>query len=137
MGLGDSFLLLGVRDDAIRIVGACDIFVLASLWEGLPLAVMEAMALGVPVVATNVGGLRELVRDRVAGTLVPPRNERALAEAIAELATDPERRSAMGRAAAEDAARFDNGRAVAAIEAMYGRMVNGRSKGPARVRREA
>jgi len=119
LGLGDRFLLLGVRSDAIRLLGACDVFALASLWEGLPLAVMEAMALGIPVVATKVGGIPELVSHGRTGILVPPADERALADAMQEMLADPERRSMMGRAAAEAAEAFDNARSVRFIEETY------------------
>ena len=74
---------LGLRRDIPALLDAADAFVLASAWEGMPLAVGEAMAMGKPVVATNVGGVRELVGD--AGLLVPPRNPQALAHAMISL----------------------------------------------------
>jgi glycosyltransferase involved in cell wall biosynthesis len=62
LGLADHVILAGFRPDAVGVMGACDIFVLASAWEGLPVAVMEALALGLPIVATNVGGVAESPR---------------------------------------------------------------------------
>ena len=88
LGLGDRVVLLGERADAVRVMSACDLFVLASSNEGLPVAVMEALALGLPVVGTAVGGMTEAV-DASDGVLVPPRDPRALAHAIAELAAAP------------------------------------------------
>jgi glycosyltransferase involved in cell wall biosynthesis len=84
---------LGLRRDISALLDAVDAFVLASAWEGMPLAVGEAMAMGKPVVATDVGGVRELVGT--AGLLVPPRNAQALAEAMISLmrATDEDRQT--------------------------------------------
>jgi L-malate glycosyltransferase len=118
-GLGERLALLGAVEDAPRFMSACDIFVLASHWEGLPLVIMEALALGVPVVATKVGGIPALVRHADEGILVPRSRPELLARAIEELAVDPERRERIGRAASEDAMRFDNQAAVRAIEALY------------------
>lgn len=118
-GLGERLALLGAVEDAPRFMSACDIFVLASHWEGLPLVIMEAMALGLPVVATRVGGIPALIRDGSEGTLVPSSRPDLLAQAIEELAADPERRERIGRTASEDAVRFDNQEAVRTIETLY------------------
>jgi glycosyltransferase involved in cell wall biosynthesis len=119
LGLGDRFHLAGYREDAVRVLAGCDGFVLASLFEGLPVAVMEALALGLPVVATAVGGIPECVRDGVEGLLVPPSRPDLLAEAVIDLARDPGRRARMGEAASERARRFDVGRAAREVEAIY------------------
>ena len=71
LDLGDRVLLLGQRDDAMRVLAACDVFTLASDNEGLPVSIMEALALGLPVVATAVGGIPEAITDGVEGLLVP------------------------------------------------------------------
>ncbi len=118
-GLGDRVLLLGPVEDAPRLMAACDIFALASHWEGLPLVLMESLALGLPIVATRVGGVSELVRDGVDGTLVPPRRPDLLARAIDQLVMDKEQRDRMSHAGAEGAMRFDNHEAVRTIEALY------------------
>ena len=121
LGLGDRFALLGHRDDAIRLLAGADLFVLASGHEGLPVAVMEALALGVPVVATRVGGLPEVVTDGVDGLLVPPGDPAALAAAIRRASRPDERaRLAAGAAAAGD--RFAAAPAVRRIEAVYDRV---------------
>ncbi len=118
LGLGDRVVLLGERADAVRVMSVCDLFVLASSNEGLPVAVMEALALGLPVVGTDVGGMTEAV-DASDGILVPPRDPRALAGAIAELAAAPERRTRLAEGARRASARFDIRRTVARIEAIY------------------
>ncbi len=118
-GLGERLALLGAVEDAPRFMSACDIFALASHWEGLPLVIMEAMALGLPVVATRVGGIPALIRDDGEGTLVPKSRPDLFALAIEELAADPERRERIGQTASEDAVRFDNQPAVRTIEALY------------------
>jgi L-malate glycosyltransferase len=119
LGLGGRVMLLGRRDDAVRVLAACDLFTLASDNEGLPVAVMEALALGLPVVATAVGGVPEAVTDGVEGLLVPPKQPEALAGAIAALARDPARRVEMGAAARAASARFDIRVAAARMEDLY------------------
>jgi glycosyltransferase involved in cell wall biosynthesis len=91
--------LLGLRNDVADCLAASDIFILSSDWEGHPLAVMEAMTAGLPVVATAVGGVPELVQSGVHGVLVSPGDSIELTAAMKRLAEDPERRSAMGKAA--------------------------------------
>ena len=103
LGLGEQVRFLGLRHDVASILPALDLSTLAShpRVETLPLSQMEAMSLGIPVVATRVGALHELVRDGIDGRLVPPGDPRALAGAMAELLADPARREAAGRAARE------------------------------------
>jgi len=122
MGLSSQVIFTGFRDDATAILGACDAFVLASQWEGLPVAVMEAAALGLPIVSTAVGGVLEEFAPDTHALLVPPKNPEALARAIAIVATQPERRAALGTAAREVAQRFDVRRSVAHIEDLYARL---------------
>jgi glycosyltransferase involved in cell wall biosynthesis len=78
-----------------------DVGALSSDWEGMPLFVLECMATGTPVVATNVGGLPEIVEDDRTGLLVPPRDPAALAAAISALLADPERGRLLAATAAE------------------------------------
>ena len=89
-------LLLGFRNDVSSVVQAMDVGICSSDFEGSPLSVMEYMEEGKPVVATAVGGIPDLVDDGVNGLLVPPREPERLAEAIAELLSDPARRAQMG-----------------------------------------
>lgn len=90
--------LLGERDDVPRLLAEADVFLLASRSEGLPLSVIEAMAAGLPIVASDVGGLKELVRDGETGVLVPPGDPVALAEALRPLLANRELRRRLGRA---------------------------------------
>jgi len=103
LGLRDNVIFLGERRDVPQILAASDIFVLSSNWEGLPRSTIEAMMAGLPVVATRVGGVPELVEDGGTGFLVPPRDPNALAEALQRLIADPELRRRMGQAGREKA----------------------------------
>jgi sugar transferase (PEP-CTERM/EpsH1 system associated) len=95
--------LLGNRDDVDTVLRAFDIFVLSSTSEGLSNTIQEAMATGLPVVATNVGGADELVVEGQTGILTPSGDDRAMADALLALARDDSRRSAFGRRGAERA----------------------------------
>ena len=88
-GHGERIHLLGERGDVGALLAASDVFVLASLWEGLPMALLEAMASRLPVVATTVAGSSQVIEDRRSGLLVPPGDPVALATAIGELCDDP------------------------------------------------
>jgi glycosyltransferase involved in cell wall biosynthesis len=113
-------LFLGRRDDIPALLAQCDVCVLPSLSEGLPLAVLEAMAAGKPVVACAVGGVPELVADGQTGLLVPPADPQALAAAIRGLLSDPvlaRQLAAAGQARVlQD---FSIGAMVARITAIY------------------
>jgi glycosyltransferase involved in cell wall biosynthesis len=97
-GLEDKVIMTGFRRDISRILGHSDIFVLQSRWEGLPVSILEAMASGLPVVATRVGGIAELVLDGRTGYLVPSGDETALTDALTRLLDDPDLRGRMGEA---------------------------------------
>ena len=126
-GLGDRFLLTGYRADAVRVMAAFDVFTLTSRHEGLPVALMDALALGLPVVATRVGGIPEAVTDGVEGILVPVDDHVRLAAGYVELAADPERRATMGAAARRRSDDFDVARSTARIEAIYRDLAAGRA----------
>jgi glycosyltransferase involved in cell wall biosynthesis len=129
LGLGERFLFLGYRDDALQIMAAADVFCLASRHEGLPLALMEALALGLPVVATSVGGIPELVTHDVDAILVEPGRPEDLAHALTALARDPRRRARIAARAREHADALDAGRAVQRIEALYRGVLGGEHDG--------
>ena len=101
--LGPRFRRLGYRDDVARVLAAADVFALPSHFEGLPMSVIEGMLCGLPVVATDIRGPREMVVEGETGFLVPPATVGPLATALARLAADPAlraRRGAAGRARA-------------------------------------
>ncbi len=119
LGIEDRVIFLGRRRDATRIMSAFDVFTLASQWEGLPVALMEALAIGLPIVATRVGGVDEAVGAEEFVTLVPAKDPEALALAFESVLTDETRRTAMAVRSLELADRFDIRRAVATIEQTY------------------
>ena len=119
LGLGDKFHLLGFRRDVHDLMAAADVFTLASAHEGLPVAVMEAFANGLPVLATRVGGLPQQVENGVHGLLVTPGHPEALAAALTTLAADAELRNRMGEAARERSTAYDIRRAVTEQERLY------------------
>jgi glycosyltransferase involved in cell wall biosynthesis len=85
----DRVAFLGWRDDVADFVAAADAFCLSSVWEGIPLSLQESILLGTPVVATNVGGMSEVVAERESGRLVPPGEPALLAAALDEVVGDP------------------------------------------------
>jgi glycosyltransferase involved in cell wall biosynthesis len=105
LGLGAAVELLGARDDVQDLLAAADIFVLSSRSEGMPMTVLEAMAAGLPVVASAVGGVPEAVGDGETGTLVPPGDPDALGRALAVLVADAELRDRLGAAGRRRAER--------------------------------
>jgi glycosyltransferase involved in cell wall biosynthesis len=124
-GLGDRFALLGYRDDTTRLIAAADLFVLASHHEGLPVTVMEALTLGVPVVAPAVGGLTEVVVDGESGLLVAPGSPTALAGAI-ERALEPTEHARLAAGARRTGDRFSSAHAVARMDDTYAELAGPR-----------
>jgi glycosyltransferase involved in cell wall biosynthesis len=110
--LGGAFRFLGYRSDIPELVSAYDLYVLSSLWEGLPLALLEALAIGKPIVATRVGGNPEIVEEGVNGYIVPPRDPAALARRILDVGKDTAMRA---RVAVQNVERFH---AMFSVEAM-------------------
>jgi glycosyltransferase involved in cell wall biosynthesis len=120
LGLGEGVRLVGYWASVAEALSAIDVFVLPSLMEGHPIALLEAMAAGKPVVATSVGGNGEAVADGVTGLLVPPGDASALAAATLALLRDPERAARMGQAGqAAVRERFSLEAAVRANEEVY------------------
>ncbi|MFN4034350.1 MAG: glycosyltransferase, partial [Fimbriimonadales bacterium] len=118
--LSDRVRFLGIRADVPEILNASDIFVLSSRWEGNPMSVMEAMAAGLPVVATDVGGIPELVANGATGLLVPSEDVWSLSQALQTLLDEPERRTAMAVRARQTALeRFDARAMTRAYERLY------------------
>ncbi|HEX6287609.1 MAG TPA: glycosyltransferase family 4 protein [Herpetosiphonaceae bacterium] len=129
LGIAERVTFTGLRHDIPAILAQTDIFTLPSLWEGLPLTGIEAMASARPVVLTDVGGNRELVESGVHGMIVPPGDVHALADALLELLNDEPRRLAMGRAARQRVRHeFDITTIAAQYEALYQAMWSKRNK---------
>jgi glycosyltransferase involved in cell wall biosynthesis len=120
LGLSGRIVFTGFRENAAEILGSIDISVLSSDSEGTPVVVLESMAAGTPIVATNVGGIPELVEDGVTGLLVPPGDSSKLAEALLRLIEDADLRTAMGKRARERAeTRFSKEIMVKRYEELY------------------
>jgi glycosyltransferase involved in cell wall biosynthesis len=110
LGIADRFIFTGFRSDVAQIVAALDIFVLCTHREGLPLSILEAMALGKTVIATSVDGIPEVITDGVTGYLHEHGNSRQLADAIVTCVEDPKLAKQIGEAAREHCRRTYNSR---------------------------
>lgn len=124
LGLGDRFQMVGYHPDAPAVLAGADLFALASRHEGLPVALMEAFALGIAPVVTAVGGVPEVIDHGRTGLLVPPRSPEALAGALVTLARDPQQRSRIAAAAGVEAERFDITRVSARLTSVYAALVD-------------
>jgi sugar transferase (PEP-CTERM/EpsH1 system associated) len=124
LGLEQMVHFTGVRTDVENALAAMDLFVMPSRSEGLSNTIIEAMAAGLPVVATRVGGADELIEDGLTGVLVPPASPAALAKGLARLIHDPGERRTMSRAASLKAMRdFGLDRMVREYEDLYLQLV--------------
>jgi len=129
-GLGDRLHLLGRRSDVPEVLSAMDVFVLSSHDEGMSNAILEAMAMEKPVVATDVGGTSEIVSEGVTGHLVPARDADALARGIGRVLEDRERGRAMGIRGREVVVdRFSARAMVRQMEALYTQLLTVRAAG--------
>jgi glycosyltransferase involved in cell wall biosynthesis len=136
MGISGNVLFTGIRHDVPDLMASLDVFVLSSLWEGLPRVIPQAMAAGKPVVCTNVDGNAEAVRDGVNGLLVRPKDPDALADAILQLLRNPGLARQMGVEGRKRVAMFSADRMMEDIEVLYqklltkvsGRAVTGSAK---------
>lgn len=99
LGIADNVVFAGARSDVDRVLALVDVTLLSSYTECFPLAVLEAMACGVPVIGTEVGGVPDMIDDGVTGQLVPAREPRAMADALIKVLRNPGRTVGMGRAA--------------------------------------
>jgi glycosyltransferase involved in cell wall biosynthesis len=123
----DGVRFLGMRDDVEALYRGMDVYVLASHREGFPRSAMEAAASGLPIVATDIRGCRQVVDDGVTGVLVPVRSPEALGAALAELLRDPARRERMSAAAVtRGRTEFDQARVIDITLATYERLLHAR-----------
>jgi glycosyltransferase involved in cell wall biosynthesis len=124
-----NIIFAGERSDIPEILSLIDIFVLPSIREGLPLAILEAMNCGKPIIATNVGGISEIVRNGINGIVVPPKDPEALYSAMVDLLDDKEKQKTMGfngkRICKE---RFSSKTMVGRIEELYDTHINRKIK---------
>lgn len=119
LGLGETVRFLGWRTDVPELLNALDAFVLCSRNEGMGRALVEAMASGLPAVATGVGGIPDLVRDGENGLLIPAGDPDALAEAVGRLLASPEARRAIGQKARESSAEYSVEEMNRRLEKLY------------------
>jgi glycosyltransferase involved in cell wall biosynthesis len=133
LGIADRVRFLGRREDVARVVAAADVAVLASRRENLPLAVLEYMEAGTPIVATDVGGVRELVTDGVHALVVPPDDPSALAHAIDDTLANPQAaQERAARARTRRRERFDWDAVGGQVRALYDALLADQSaRGPA------
>lgn len=125
LGLKDRITFLGWREDILKIIAFLDILVQPSLNEAIGRVLLEAQGLGIPVVATSVGGIPEIVRDGVTGILVPPKDSERLAEAVSGLLLDEEKRSGMSRKSKEWVdEKFSAQRMLKDIDTIYQEIVS-------------
>jgi glycosyltransferase involved in cell wall biosynthesis len=125
LALGDQFQFLGQRDDVLELLAGADAFVLASRHEGLPVALMEATSVGLPIIAPSIGGVPQMLDDEVDALLVPPGDARLLAEAMERLASDPELRERLGHRARLKSSRFDISAANRVVGDIYLQVAGG------------
>ena len=127
LAIDGRVLFLGHREDVPELLAACDLFVLPSLYEGLPLSVLEAMAAGKPVIATAIGGTEEAVSNGETGLLVPPHDPPALAATIRSVLSDPPLGRRLGLAGRERAIReFSAEKMVREVTELYERVLSRR-----------
>jgi glycosyltransferase involved in cell wall biosynthesis len=121
LGIEKRTKFLGIRRDIPQLMNAADAYVMSSSWEGMPNVLLEASATGLPIVATDVGGNREIVLDGVTGFLVPPRNPEALARAMLRIMdlSDEERKEMGKRARKRIEVKFNLDRVVDLWEILY------------------
>jgi glycosyltransferase involved in cell wall biosynthesis len=130
LGLGENFIFLGWRRDIPQVLAAMDIFALTSLWEGLPVSVLEALSAGKPVVATNTGAVAEVIQDGNNGFLVPCADAAAAAEKIALLIKDRLLRNRMSEAARESVQEnFSRERMPRETQGLYAQLTGERGAG--------
>jgi glycosyltransferase involved in cell wall biosynthesis len=130
LGLGSRIVFTGWRADGAALLPALDVFVMASLWEAMPMVLLETMAAGRPIVVTDVGENRAIVADGSCGRVIAPRDPQGLADAVNSLLSEPADASAMAqRARARFEERFTTARMAADHAELYERLARPRTRG--------
>ncbi|MBU0476961.1 glycosyltransferase [bacterium] len=125
LNISRNVKFIGFRKDIPELLSVIDIFVLPSLWEGMPNVVLEAMAAGKPAIATDTGGSKDIIDNNINGVLVEPENSEALAEAILKLLKNPDERERLGKAAEQRVKeKFPIDKMVSKTEQIYTRLLN-------------
>ncbi len=132
LNLQQRCILLGFRDDVARILPLLAVVASTSLWEGLPVVFQEAMCAGVPIVANDVDGVSDVVRDGETGYLVAPHNPQQMADRILRLLGDDELRNRLGARARLESARFSTEQMLEEIESLYTQLVTSPNREPGR-----
>jgi glycosyltransferase involved in cell wall biosynthesis len=128
LGIKNKVIFGGWRGDVAQLINAFDIFVLPSLNEGMGRVLVEAMAMGKPIVASDIGGIPDLVKDGTNGILFPPRDVHAMAEAIMKLLLDRELARKMGKEGERTSLNYDTGVMVKNIERLYEDVLRGKGQ---------
>jgi glycosyltransferase involved in cell wall biosynthesis len=129
-GIGETVWMLGHRSEVPDLLAALDVAVCCSDFEGAPLSVLEFMDAALPIVATRIDGITELIDDGSTGVLVPPRDPDTLSESISTLLDDPDRRLTLGRSAQDERRRrYGIDEWVRRIEDLYGELLSARGLG--------
>jgi glycosyltransferase involved in cell wall biosynthesis len=132
LGVENRIIFLPFRQDVPDVLNAIDIYCLPSLWEGLPIGLLEAMAMQKAVVATNIDGTKEVIKHNSNGLLVPPQDPDALAQALLLLAEDKELRKMYGaKARATVVTQYDLRKMARSVEAIYASILKGDGAMPA------
>ncbi len=125
LGIQSQVIFLGKRNDVLDLLRQMDLFVLPSLWEGLPTVVMESMSQGIPVVATDIPGTREIVEDRKSGWLVKPCDPSVLAKAVIQALNNPVERLRVSQEALKVVDRFSINSVSLQYQELYQKIING------------
>ena len=123
MGLKDTVVFAGYRTDVPQVLASLDVFALSSGWEGLSIALLEAMACGLPAVASRVGGVSEVIEDGKSGLLVPPDDPHSMADEIIRMLGNRSLAEKLGAEARLRARRFDIRATVRREEAVYAELL--------------
>jgi glycosyltransferase involved in cell wall biosynthesis len=130
LGLTERVMFIGARNSIEQVLPAADVFVLPTLMEALPTVLAEAAGMGLPIVASRVGGVAEMVDDGNSGFLVPPADPEALSQGCGKLLADPDLRRSMGGRARRLAEEwFDLERQVGRLAQLYRQVISGTGAG--------